>query len=51
MDQDIPDPGIKERIVKAALHLFAVEGFHAVPVPRIADKAGVGEALGKKKEE
>lgn len=41
-DNDLPDAGIRERIIKAALHLFAVEGFHAVPVPRIADKAGVG---------
>tara|TARA_R100001086_G_scaffold69711_2_gene33218 strand:+ start:761 stop:1327 length:567 start_codon:yes stop_codon:yes gene_type:complete len=32
----------RQRILNAALELFSTEGFHAVPVPRIAEKAGVG---------
>ena len=30
------------RIIRAALRLFANEGYHAVSVPRIAEEAGVG---------
>lgn len=38
-----PDPRDKrERILAAALELFAERGFHGTPVPLVAEKAGVG---------
>lgn len=35
----------KENILKAALELFAREGYHAVSTSKVAKKAGVSEAL------
>ena len=39
---EVKDDQLHERIIKAALELFANDGFHAVPVPKIAEKADVG---------
>ena len=36
------ESNMRTRIINAALDLFANESFHAVSVPRIAEKAGVG---------
>ena len=35
----------KEKILFAALELFALEGYHATPTSKIAQKAGVSEGL------
>jgi len=35
----------KEKILFAALELFALEGYHATPTSKIAKKAGVSEGL------
>ena len=39
---DSIDNSIDQRIITAALKLFAYEGYHAVSVPRIANEAEVG---------
>ena len=42
MSQRVHAPARKERVVEAALTLFAHEGYHGVSVPRIAEAACVG---------
>lgn len=39
------EPGAKERILDAAEHLFARDGFESTPTSRIADLAGVPKGL------
>jgi AcrR family transcriptional regulator len=39
---DASEGGKRERILDAALALFAERGFHGTPVPLVAERAGVG---------
>jgi len=36
------DAGKRESVMQAALQLFAAQGYHGTPVPKIAERAGVG---------